>query len=78
MPPFPLGPILIFLLIFSSSSSPSSTTSFSGGILAQAWVSFGPTKPCLFAPCDAPNVLSIDPERQTVELLGPELDGGNK
>ena len=44
---FPLGPILIFLLIFSSSSSPSSTTSFSGGNLAQPWLSFGPTKPCL-------------------------------
>ena len=41
------GPIVLFLLIFSSSSSPSAAQTFSGGTLAQSWLSLGPTAPCL-------------------------------
>ena len=31
-----------------------------------------------FAPCDAPQVLCIDPETHTSEMLGPELDGDDR
>ena len=41
-----------------------------GGVLA-------PNGCIYFAPCDAGQVLCVNPEAQTAEMIGPELDGWN-
>ena len=39
---------------------------------------FAPHGKIYFAPFSARRVLSIDPQAQTTEMVGPELDGENK